>query len=233
MHSFFKGIQPRTQWGSCLTLKKCDFVCLTNQLVNIEQPNLKHSTLMKIEVKTNVFITSRSEERFEERKTYSSKKNGSLKFSPERNEQTHMGIDCLLCASFPPGFTFPLRLCLSALQPQWAQPPSDQRLYHQAGTLGQPRTNTLGCGAANMPSRFIYHQPVHSRVINPDEADAWQSAALTCRWMRPCTVCTPHNNLRWSNIHPSPSPQRILAFKQFRSRQMWRESWLFFHVCFL
>lgn len=35
----------------------------------------------------------------------------------------------------------------------------------------------------------LYHQPAHSRVINPDEADAWQSAALTRRWMRLCTVC--------------------------------------------
>lgn len=42
---------------------------------------------------------------------------------------------------FSPGPALSLRLCLSALQPQWTQPPPDQRLHHQTGRA--PGKHTL------------------------------------------------------------------------------------------
>ena len=71
-------------------------------------------------------------------------------------------LTSLFFLCFSSGPALPLRLCISALQPQRTQPPPDQRLHHQTGR----RTHVQH---THIRSRMIYsplHQLLHPVTMN-------------------------------------------------------------------
>lgn len=79
----------------------------------------------------------------------------------------------LFSPCFSSGPALPLRLRLSALQPQRTQPPPDQRLHHQTGT------HTCKC---DRTIHLPLHQLLHPVAIHIK--DTLGSPLPTNRWMR-------------------------------------------------